>query len=479
MSTGIVWFRQDLRLSDNPALAQACKDCESVVCVFIDDPQDQTLSSLGEASRVWLHHSLDALDQTLQQKDNALHFLQGNPEDVLLQLMNDTGATQIYWNRCYDPVSIERDKSIKTALKTYKPVTFNGLLLLEPWENLKGDGTPYRVYTPFWRVAAAQMDETPTLLQLTGKPRKIPAATKKTIKAITARMSLNDLGLLPSRAWGEQMIAYWQVGERAAKKQLNQFLKSAVHNYDEGRNLPAHAGTSRMSPHLHFGEISPRMILQQLLDGRTLSQLSDGEETFAKEIVWREFAYCLIFHFPHTIDQPLDKRFGKFEWAKNTEDHLYAWQKGSTGVPIVDAGMRELWATGWMHNRVRMIVASYLIKNLLVPWQSGEAWFRNTLVDADLASNAMGWQWTAGSGADASPYFRVFNPVLQGEKFDKQGEYVRHWVPELEQVSNKFIHKPWELPEADRRKLDYPEPLVDLKQTRQRALDAFAKIKGG
>ena len=282
---------------------------------------------------------------------------------------------------------------------------------------------------------------------------------------------------LPSRPWGDDMMAYWQVGEKAAKRTLGKFLKSAVDDYDEGRNLPAQSGTSRMSPHLHFGEISPRMILQQLLDGRALSQLSDGEETFAKEIVWREFAYCLIFHFPHTIDEPLDPRFKRFKWAKNTDDHLRAWQKGSTGVPIVDAGMRQLWATGWMHNRVRMIVASYLIKNLLVPWQSGEAWFRNTLVDADLASNAMGWQWTAGSGADASPFFRVFNPVLQGEKFDKQGEYVRHWVPELDQVSNKFIHKPWELPADERSTLDYPEPLVDLKQTRQRALDAFAKIK--
>ena len=477
MSTGIVWFRQDLRLADNPALAQACKDCEFVVCVFIDDPQDQTLSSLGEASSVWLHHSLDALDKSLQQKDNALHLLQGNPEDVLQQLINETGATRIYWNRCYDPVSVERDKSIKAALKSCNPATVNGLLILEPWENLKGDGTPYRVYTPFWRAAAAQMDETPSLLQLTGTPRKIPAVARKTVKAIKDRISLNELGLLPSRPWGDDMMAYWQVGEKAAKKTLGKFLKSAVDDYDEGRNLPAQSGTSRMSPHLHFGEISPRMILQQLLDGRALSQLSDGEETFAKEIVWREFAYCLIFHFPHTIDEPLDPRFKRFKWAKNTDDHLRAWQKGLTGVPIVDAGMRQLWATGWMHNRVRMIVASYLIKNLLVPWQSGEAWFRNTLVDADLASNAMGWQWTAGSGADASPFFRVFNPVLQGEKFDKQGDYVRHWVPELDQVSNKFIHKPWELPADARSTLDYPEPLVDLKQTRQRALDAFAKIK--
>ncbi len=477
MNTGIVWFRQDLRLADNPALAQACKDCERVVCVFIDDPCDQTVSSVGEASRVWLHHSLQALDASLQHKGSALHLLQGNPLDVLKQLINDTGATRIYWNRCYDPVSIERDKSIKLALKSCNPSTFNGLLIFEPWENLKGDGTPYRVYTPFWRAAAAQLTETASLLQRASTPGSIPSATKKIISAITGRLSLSDLGLLPTRSWGGEMMTHWRVGEKAAKKQLGNFLKAAVHAYDDGRNLPAQTGTSRLSPHLHFGEISPRMVLHQLLDGRTVGQLSDGEETFAKEIVWREFAYCLIFHFPHTIDEPLDTRFANFPWADNTQDHLQAWQQGLTGVPIVDAGMRELYATGWMHNRVRMIVASYLIKNLLVPWQSGEAWFRNTLVDADLASNAMGWQWTAGSGADASPYFRVFNPVLQGEKFDKQGDYVRHWVPELNAVNNKFIHKPWELPEAERSSLDYPEPLVDLKQTRLRALDAFAKIK--
>jgi len=477
MSIGIVWFRQDLRLADNPALTHACKECERVICVFIDDPCEQTVSSLGEASRVWLHHSLQALDASLQDKGNTLHLLQGHPEDVLQQLINETGASRIFWNRCYDPVSIERDKSIKQALESCQPATYNGLLILEPWENLKGDGTPYRVYTPFWRAAAAQMDSTASLLRCASTPRNIPPASKDNISAMSGRVSLGDLRFLPSRPWGADMMSHWQVGEKAAKKQLGHFLKKTVHAYDDGRNLPAQSGTSRLSPHLHFGEISPRMVLKQLLDGRTVGQLGEGEETFAKEIVWREFAYCLIFHFPHTIDQPLDNRFTRFPWADNTDDHLHAWQRGMTGVPIVDAGMRELYATGWMHNRVRMVVASYLIKNLLVPWQSGEAWFRNTLVDADLASNAMGWQWTAGSGADASPYFRIFNPVLQGEKFDKQGDYVRRWVPELSKISNKFIHKPWELPAAEIDGLDYPEPLVDLKLTRHRALDAFAQIK--
>ncbi len=478
VTIGVVWFRQDLRLEDNPALSQACKQCESVVCVFIDDPMDQSVSQLGEASRVWLHHSLQALHASLEKKGNALVHLQGDSLAVLEKLLSDTGASRIFWNRCYDPATIERDKRIKTALKALEPATSNGLLIFEPWENLKGDGTPYRVYTPFWRAAARMMDERRNLVEPVAAPRNIPAASKKILESISGRMALDKLGYLPDKDWPAQMISHWQVGESAAKKKLTAFLKKHVANYDEGRNLPGQTGTSRLSPHLHFGEISPRTVIKKLANGRALAELVEGEETFAKEIVWREFAYCLIYHFPHTIDSPLDKRFERFEWARNTSEHLHRWQRGQTGVPIVDAGMRELYATGWMHNRVRMIVASYLIKNLLIPWQSGETWFRDTLVDADLASNAMGWQWTAGCGADAAPFFRVFNPVLQGEKFDKQGTYVRHWVPELASVSDKFVHKPWELNQADQQALDYPLPLVDLKETRLRALDAFARLKG-
>ncbi len=478
MNIGVVWFRQDLRLEDNPALAQACKQCDSVLCVFIDDPLDQTVSQLGEASRVWLHHSLKALDDSLKKKGNALVCLQGESLAVLQMLISDTGASRIFWNRCYDPVTIERDKQIKTALKECEPSTSNGMLIFEPWENLKGDGTPYRVYTPFWRAAAKQLDERQNLLAPVPTPRTIPAVDTAISGALSGAKPLDALGYLPDKAWPAQMMSHWQVGEAAAKKKLVVFLKGAVTDYDEGRNLPGQTGTSQLSPHLHFGEISPRNVIAKLANGRALAELEGGEETFAKEIVWREFAYCLIFHYPHTIDSPLDKRFERFEWAEDTGEHLRRWQQGLTGVPIVDAGMRELYATGWMHNRVRMIVASYLIKNLLVPWQSGEVWFRDTLVDADLASNAMGWQWTAGSGADAAPFFRVFNPVLQGEKFDKQGDYVRRWVPELSTVTNKYVHKPWELSGAEKQALDYPEPLVDLKETRVRALDAFAKLKG-
>jgi len=254
--------------------------------------------------------------------------------------------------------------------------------------------------------------------------------------------------------------------------------ESAARQYDLQRDYPGVIGTSRLSPHLHFGEISPRQIVHRVFaKRRSITALNPGEETFVKEVVWREFAHSLIHHFPHTVDQPLDKRFDAFPWASNYAADLSAWQSGQTGVPIIDAGMRELYATGWMHNRIRMVVASFLIKNLLVPWQHGERWFRDTLVDADVASNAMGWQWAAGSGADAAPFFRVFNPVLQGEKFDQEGAYVRRWVPELQSVPQKFVHKPWELPPIERAALDYPEPLVDLKLSRQKALDAFAEMK--
>lgn len=481
MSVGVVWFKQDLRLSDNPALKQACLECSSVVCVFIDDTTEQTVSRLGQASRVWLHHSLAALHESLQATGNSLLLFQGEARLVLSRLLEQTGAERLYWNRCYDPVTIARDKLIKTELSQYQPRTFNASLLFEPWDNLKSDGTAYRVFTPFWKAAANQLAENPDRLKTATRPSRIPALPKDRVLATEHTRSLDALELLPSRPWHKTMMSEWQAGERAALKCLQRFLKTPVHDYSQGRDRPGRPGTSRQSPHLHFGEISPRTILKTLLNGRSVHDLSTDETIFAKEIVWREFAYSLIFHFPHTIDKPLDPRFKKFRWAragKKRQTALERWQRGMTGVPIVDAGMRELYATGWMHNRVRMVVASYLIKNLLIPWQAGENWFRDTLVDADIASNAMGWQWTAGCGADASPFFRVFNPVLQGEKFDRQGNYVRRWVPELEAVPEKFVHKPWELPEEQRSALMYPSPMVDLKVTRLQALAAFAEIKG-
>jgi len=474
MITGLHWFRQDLRIADNPALHAACAQCDALVCLFIDDPQDQTVSQLGAASKVWLHHSLESLSNDLQARGAQLLIARGASEDVLQQVIASFAITRLFWNRCYDPKSIRRDKKIKQVFSNLQPTSFNALLNAEPWDTLKGDGTPYRVFTPYWRMRSKSLPGAKPLRA----PRTIPAAvpTKKT--RLFQQQSIESLDLLPTIDWHRDMMSHWQVGEKAAKRSLKRFLKAAVNDYTDARNIPSVSGTSRMSPHLHFGEISPRQILHELNNGgENLAQLNAGQETFAKEVIWREFAYSLLYHFPHTINKPLDKRFENFPWDKRYTKALKAWQRGKTGVPIVDAGMRELYATGWMHNRVRMIVASYLIKNLLIPWQKGEQWFRDTLVDADLASNAMGWQWAAGSGADAAPYFRIFNPVLQGEKFDSSGDYVRRWVPELGKLPNKFIHKPWELDASERAGLEYPDPLVDLKQSRQRALAAFERIK--
>lgn len=474
MDIGLVWFRQDLRLSDNPALLAACQSCDVVIPLFIDDPNSQSVSQLGAASRVWLHHSLRDLNESLKTFDNRLVLAQGDSLEVLTELSAQVKATRLFWNRCYDPASIKRDKKIKQQLEYLSPKSFNALLIAEPWNTCKADDTPYRVFTPYWNMLSQRLPgDKPQ-----NKPKHIPGLKKSAHQKLSVNCELESLALLPKRDWHNGMMSHWQVGEKAASKQLAQFLKGDVADYSDARNLPWVQGTSRLSPHLHFGEISPRQVMHKLCSkARNMRELSSNEETYAKEIIWREFAYSLLFHFPQTITKPLDTRFADFPWAKNHTKSLRAWQRGQTGVPIVDAGMRELYATGWMHNRVRMIVASYLIKNLLIPWQKGEQWFRDTLVDADLASNVMGWQWAAGSGADAAPYFRIFNPVLQGEKFDANGEYVKRWVPELESLDKKHIHKPWELAPEIRAQLDYPEPLVDLKESRQRALAAFDTIK--
>ena len=479
MSTAIVWFRQDLRLADNPALVAACAACDHVVALFIDDSGEagaagRTAAGIGAASRVWLHHSLVSLDASLDALGTTLVCRRGAALEVLESLAEETGATRLFWNRCHDPDAIRRDKAIKSALEAFSPATSNALLVFEPWEVLKKDGTPYKVYTPYWRAAAAMYDEAPERHRPLAAPAAIPGG--ELARSLEGAGDIDDLGLLPSLDWHAPLIAHWAVGEQAAGERLDAFLERDVEAYDEARNLPGESGTSRLSPHLHHGEISPRQVLARCMEGRSLGELSDGETTFAKEIFWREFSYMMLYHFPDTIEEPLDRRFRDFPWRED-ETALAAWQRGRTGVPIVDAGMRELYATGWMHNRVRMIVASFLVKNLLLPWQAGEAWFRDTLVDADLASNTQGWQWTAGCGADAAPFFRVFNPVLQGEKFDRAGDYVRRWVPELGDVGRKHVHQPWALDADARDALDYPEPLVDLKATRARALEAFATIK--
>ena len=478
--TAIVWFRQDLRIADNPALSAALNHHERMIPVFAYASEDSPDHVPGAASRWWLHHSLKALDQSLRELGSRLIIRSnGDSLGILRELIEQTGAAHVYWNRLYEPGHIERDKAIKQALleQGIEVGSYNSALLYEPWEITKNDGDPFRVFTPFWKACirkglpADQYDA----------PERLPAVSNR-IKS----EKLGSLALLPKTRWDKAFAEYWQPGEAGAHECLDEFLDNRVLHYKHDRDRPDIVGTSRLSPHLHFGEISPRQIVDKtnraVNSGRQRGMVTHSE-VFVREVGWREFAYQLLYHFPHTVEKPLNERFDNFPWAKNYKRKLRDWQQGQTGIPIVDAGMRELWHTGWMHNRVRMIVASLLTKNLLIPWQEGARWFRDTLVDADLASNTLGWQWVAGCGADAAPYFRIFNPVTQAKKFDPDGHYIREWLPEIAALPDKYLAQPWSAPAelldeyGIRLGKDYPEPIVDLKATRERALERYQTIK--
>ena len=471
MTTAIFWFRQDLRLSDNPAFLKACENYASVLPIYIDD--SVTLpKQLGEASRAWLHYSLESLNESLQSHQSQLFTYQGDPNEILLQICKEVGADAVLWSRCYEPQSIARDTAIKSTLKEagIDAISENASLFYEPWQVLKKDQTPYRVFTPYWKMVYQ--------MGLNKPPCQMPLSIPTYPKNASSTQPIQALGLLPDKAWPSDILSHWQVGEAAAQKRLSEFLEhSGAEDYQAKRDFPGVIGTSKLSPHLHFGEISPKQIIWQTLAERPAGEMDKGTETFVKEVIWREFAHYIMFHFPETQENPMFAQFNDFPWRGDISESLQQWQRGMTGFPIIDAGMRELWQTGWMHNRVRMIVASFLTKNLLISWKEGEAWFRDTLVDADFASNSMGWQWASGCGADAAPYFRIFNPVRQSEKFDAEADYIRKWVPELAELSNKEIHEPWALPETRRLGLDYPEPIVDLSASRQRALEAYGTIK--
>ncbi len=467
---GIVWFRQDLRLADNAALVRACEECSEVIPVFICDDNLESMGRIGGASQVWLHSSLKSLASDLREKGSKLILKKGKALTVLEDLIASTQATHLYWNRCYEPSIRKRDEAIKTKLKaSMKVQSFKGNLNFEPWEVLKKDETPYRVFTPYWKKSLLEER----------KPLPLPTPIDlKAMKSMPASLSLESLDLLPSHPipdWHTPMMSRWNVGEKAALKTLNDFLKNNIASYKTQRDFPAVRATSTLSAHLHFGEISPVQIAHYTnAFAKGDSDHEAAAKAFLRQISWREFAYYLLFHFPHTLSQPLNKKFERFLWAQDYQDDLRKWQQGRTGFPIIDAGMRELWATGLMHNRVRMLVASFLTKNLLIPWQEGEAWFRDTLIDADLANNAMGWQWVAGTGVDAAPYFRIFNPRLQSKKFDKGGDYIRRWVPELAALDKKYIHEPTT---EMSKECSYPLPMVDLKVTRQRALERYKDLK--
>lgn len=475
MTTAVIWFRRDLRLSDNPALLAGLAGVDNVIPVYIHQSPINQSWPIGSASRWWLHHSLKALDDSLFSLGSRLVLRHGNPLEILRELIKAHGAESVYWNRLYDPDEVARDAFIKKALRDdgLRVETFNGSLLFEPWEIRRPGGKPYRVFTPYWKAMQA--------VGLHRPPEPAPAAMPPLPEGIHDD-SLDSLELLPRTPWDLGFYDFWSVGEAAAKARFTEFRDTNLASYKTGRDLPSQAGTSRISPHLHFGEISPRQVVDFLRHDQDFG-LAGGCESYLREIAWREFAAHLLFHFPHTADSPMDDRFLRLPLRKDYGYELKRWEMGSTGFPIIDAGMRELWHTGWMHNRVRMIVASLLTKNLLIPWQEGARWFWDTLVDADLASNSMGWQWTAGCGADAAPYFRIFNPILQGERFDPQGEYVRRWVPELSALPSRLIHKPWEVGDSKLADIgvklgnDYPHPMVDLKASRERALKAFGVIK--
>ena len=465
----IVWFRQDLRLEDNPALSKAAENNARILPIYILDDENAGTRGMGEASRWWLHKSLESLNGSL---DENLHFFIGKADEIIPDLIEKTKAAGIYWNRCYEPWRISRDKEIKTSLLNNNITvrSFNGSLLFEPPNIKKKDATPYKVFTPFYKKGC--LENGPI-------PRDLLACPSKLIfeKDVVSK-KLSELNLLPSINWYQNIEDTWSPGEKGAHQRLNNFLKEGIKNYKIGRNRPDKEFISRLSPHFHFGELSPHQAWFRVKELKQSSDTKDSIEHFLSELGWREFSNNLLYYWQNLPEINLQKKFDRFPWLDNSKS-LACWQRGMTGYPIVDAGMRQLWKTGYMHNRVRMVTGSFLIKNLMLDWRHGERWFWDTLLDADLANNSASWQWIAGCGADAAPYFRIFNPIIQGEKFDPNGDYVREYIPELSKIPTKFIHKPWEAPEETLMDAgitldkDYPLPIVDLKLSRERALLAF------
>jgi deoxyribodipyrimidine photo-lyase len=470
----IHWFRNDLRLADNPAL-HAGALAGAVVPVYIHDETGPWAP--GGASRWWLDGSLTRLDAALRALGSRLVVRRGDPVAELSAIARETGAGALHWSRAYEPGEAALEDRLRSALAgTLDLHRYAGRLLHEPEALRTGAGKPFQVFTPFWRACLAAPAPPPPL----PAPAKLAAPARW-----PESLTIADLGLLPRAPdWAGGLRAAWEPGEAGAQAAFARYLDGPADRYRSQRDLPGITGTSRLSPHLHFGEIGVRTLWHATRTAMAAGLPAAEGEAFLREVGWREFSAHLLFHWPTLPDTPLRPEFAAFPWQPDAA-LVRAWQRGETGYPIVDAGLRELWATGWMHNRVRMIVASFLVKDLLVPWQQGEAWFWDTLVDADLASNAASWQWVAGCGADAAPYFRVFNPVLQGRKFDPDGAYVRRWVPALARLPAAGIHAPWELPAPTLAAAgvvlgrDYPAPVVDHAAARARALDAYAALRSG
>jgi deoxyribodipyrimidine photo-lyase len=450
----LVWFRDDLRVRDNPALHAAVLRGDPIVCLYVLDDESPGIRPLGAASRWWLHGSLTALDGELRELGLRLTLRRGPAETVVREVVDRSGATAVFWNRRYGEAERAVDAALKSSLRDdgLTVESFQGSVLFEPWTVLTGQGGYYKVFTPFWRSVTS------------GPPPRHPVAAPTSDAGLHHRRvdsdDLDDWQLLPTRPdWASGLRERWEPGSAGAHRRLGSFLRSGVGAYVDEQDLPAEDATSGLSPHLRFGEISPFEVWHAVEQHRArVRGEAGGASAFLRQLVWREFAYHLLFHLPSITSENMRPEFDRFPWATPDAAELERWQQGRTGIPLVDAGMRELWQTGVMHNRVRMVVASFLVKNLRVDWRVGEAWFWDTLVDADPASNALNWQWVAGSGPDAAPYFRVFNPELQAAKFDENGAYVQRYVPEVATDA-------------------YPEPMVDLKESRRAALDAYATIR--
>lgn len=467
MTIALIWFRHDLRLNDNPAFISACSHHQFVIPLYIYDEKN---SVLGGAQAWWLHHSLTSLSASLEQLGLNLILRKGEPLKIILDLVTSVSVSSVYWNRCYEPAAIARDTKIKKTLSEQgiEVQSSNGSLLHEPWTIRTKKDDFFKVFTPYWKHCKQILKIQPAM-HLEHCPPGIEVQSDK----------LLEWNLLPIN-WTAQFSKYWTPGEGGAQQKLYDFLEHHLNDYKMNRDFPIKNATSRLSPHLHFGEISPWTILRSL----ELAKLNPkcnltSIEHFLSELGWREFSVYLLYHFPNLPYDNFRREFDVFPWH-NEELLLNHWQKGLTGYPIIDAGMRELWETGYMHNRVRMIVASFLTKGLLIDWRLGADWFLDTLVDADLANNSASWQWVAGCGVDAAPYFRIFNPVLQSQKFDPDGCYIRFWVPELSQLECPSIHAPWESINSEKIYLNtnYPKPIINHQEARKQALNYYKELKG-
>ena len=470
----LVWLRADLRSADNPALLAARREGLAVIPVFTWSPEDEGDWPPGGASRLWLHHALARLDNDLQARGSRLILRRGRAVEVLATLVRDVNARAVHWNRRYEPAAVAVERDVGHALQRAGCATHEHQagLLVEPWSIATAAGTPLRVFTPFWKRWLAMVEPT--------APLPAPASLQAP-PAWPSSMALEELGLCPPLAWTGVLERHWDLPGTSAEEALERFVESAIARYDVGRDFPAGDDVSRLSPYLHTGELGPRQAWAAAHEGGGITP-SASAGAWLRQLAWREFAHHLLHHFPATTNQPLRPEFEHFPWQQQP-GALRRWQRGATGYPLVDAGMRELWHTGWMHNRVRMVVASFLVKHLLVHWREGARWFWDTLVDADLANNTFGWQWVSGCGADAAPYFRIFNPVAQGERFDAEGEYVRRWVPELSRLPARFVHQPWTAPgnvlayAGVHLGENYPRPMVEHAAARKAALAAYAGLR--